>query len=169
MRCLLVIALVVGVGGCGTIALPDGGSEPVIGRGCAADADCGAGYQCYLAAPGGYCQLAEPNDCTTDADCPADTVCAPRMASERLGRCLRSCAAAIDCRQGYFCNVEWLFPGEPTSPQSSQPVCWIPCVPGMDWLCNDSPIISSIHGTCGADGSCTCSYGAMNPLTGRCP
>jgi hypothetical protein len=189
MRCVIVVALFIGASGCGTIVLPDGGTDgasdggsdaasdggsdagsgPVIGRGCAANADCGAGFQCYAAAPGGYCQLAEPNDCHTDTDCPAGTVCAPRMYSERIGRCLRTCATVADCRTGYHCNVEWLFPGETTGPRSSQPVCWIPCVPGLDQYCNDSPYISSIHGTCRADGTCECSFGEANPQTGRCP
>jgi len=43
------------------------------------------------------------------------------------------------------------------------------CAYGFDPSCNDSPIISSIHGRCQADGTCLCnSPWTMNPATGRC-
>lgn len=43
------------------------------------------------------------------------------------------------------------------------------CTPGQDWTCNDNPTISSIHGTCLPDHSCSCSMGSVwNPATGRC-
>jgi hypothetical protein len=43
------------------------------------------------------------------------------------------------------------------------------CTPGQDWTCNDNPAISSIHGVCLPDHSCSCSAGSLlNPATGRC-
>jgi len=43
------------------------------------------------------------------------------------------------------------------------------CTYGMDQTCNDDPMISSIHGTCNEDGTCTCDKGwDKNPETGRC-
>ena len=43
------------------------------------------------------------------------------------------------------------------------------CTPGMDQTCNDNPVISSLHGTCNEDGTCTCKKGfAKNTKTGRC-
>ena len=49
---------------------------------------------------------------------------------------------------------------EPPNPQ---------CTFGQDQTCNDSPIISSIHGACNEDGTCTCNEGFdKNPETGKC-
>jgi hypothetical protein len=43
------------------------------------------------------------------------------------------------------------------------------CTPGSDQTCNASPSISSLHGHCNADGSCTCGNGFQkDPLSGRC-
>jgi hypothetical protein len=43
-----------------------------------------------------------------------------------------------------------------------------PCTPGGGG-CNDNPIVSSIWGTCQADGTCLCKSGfEINPSTGRC-
>lgn len=43
------------------------------------------------------------------------------------------------------------------------------CTPGSDQTCNDDPAISSLHGVCEADGTCTCkSDFAKNTKTGRC-
>jgi hypothetical protein len=43
-----------------------------------------------------------------------------------------------------------------------------PCTPGGG-SCNDNPIVSSIWGTCQADGTCLCKSGfELNPSTGRC-
>lgn len=43
------------------------------------------------------------------------------------------------------------------------------CTFGMDQTCNDDPIISSLHGKCNEDGSCTCYEGfEKNDQTGRC-
>jgi hypothetical protein len=43
------------------------------------------------------------------------------------------------------------------------------CTPGADQTCNDDPAISSLHGKCNADSTCTCSAGFMkNAKTGRC-
>jgi hypothetical protein len=43
------------------------------------------------------------------------------------------------------------------------------CTPGEDQTCNDDPAISSIHGMCLPDHSCSCAMGfALNPVTGRC-
>lgn len=43
-----------------------------------------------------------------------------------------------------------------------------PCTPGGG-SCNDNPVVSSIWGTCQADGTCLCKSGfEINPSTGRC-
>ncbi|HLM74993.1 MAG TPA: hypothetical protein VK459_19925 [Polyangiaceae bacterium] len=43
------------------------------------------------------------------------------------------------------------------------------CTPGMDQTCNDDPAISSLHGTCLADGTCECKDPfEKNEATGRC-
>ena len=44
------------------------------------------------------------------------------------------------------------------------------CTFGMDQTCNDDPEISSLHGQCEPDGTCTCfeGFGGKNPETGRC-
>jgi hypothetical protein len=43
------------------------------------------------------------------------------------------------------------------------------CTPGQDWTCNDDPAISSIHGTCLPDSTCSCSMGSgLNPASGKC-
>lgn len=159
--------------GCATYEAGDGdGGQnlgPIIGRACQEGADCGAGFQCFLSAPGGYCLEGEPDECFSDADCPEDTRCAPREYSQRVGHCLRSCASASDCRSGYQCRVVWLFPGEEQSPRSSGPVCWVPCTPGLDYMCNDNPLISTNYGHCNSDGTCQClSDHELNPQTGRC-
>ena len=41
------------------------------------------------------------------------------------------------------------------------------CTFGQDQTCNEDPVISSLRGTCLADGTCKCS-GAASPATGRC-
>ncbi|MBW1881069.1 MAG: hypothetical protein JRJ84_22175, partial [Deltaproteobacteria bacterium] len=48
----------------------------------------------------------------------------------------------------------------------TEPVCEY----GSDWTCNDNPMISSIHGQCEEDGTCTCfeEFGGKNPETGLC-
>ena len=43
------------------------------------------------------------------------------------------------------------------------------CTPGSDQTCNDDPAISSLHGVCQEDGTCTCKSGfAKSTKTGRC-
>lgn len=160
-------------GGCATYSSgqDDGGQEPgpIVGRACQEGADCGPGFQCFLSAPGGYCLEQEPDECLADNECPDDTRCAPREFSERVGHCLRACAAAADCRPGYQCRVIWLFPGDEDSPRSSGPVCWVPCTPGLDYMCNDNPLVSTLYGHCQQDGTCLCISGReINPDTGRC-
>jgi hypothetical protein len=43
------------------------------------------------------------------------------------------------------------------------------CTFGADQTCNDDPLLSSIHGTCNQDGTCTCQPGFKPSSTsGRC-
>src|SRR5262245_845111 len=43
------------------------------------------------------------------------------------------------------------------------------CTFGADQTCNDSPLISSIHGHCTDAGVCECTFGGgLNPDSGRC-
>jgi len=43
------------------------------------------------------------------------------------------------------------------------------CTLGMDWTCNDDPTISSIHGVCNQDNTCTCNHpSVINENTGKC-
>lgn len=43
------------------------------------------------------------------------------------------------------------------------------CIPGANQTCNDVPTVSSLHGTCQPDGTCTCRLGVeKNLATGRC-
>ncbi len=45
----------------------------------------------------------------------------------------------------------------------------VKCIVGQDQSCNDDRAISSLHGSCGSDGSCTCLAGfAKNAATGKC-
>lgn len=139
---------------------------PVLGSACETGDDCGEEFECYLSAPDGYCLLGR--DCASDEECPDYAVCAPRMMSQRMGTCLVTCEDASDCREGYICAYVELFPGD-DGPVSSQPVCWVPCIPGLDQLCNDDPVISSLHGECQDDGTCACDKDwVLNPETGRC-
>jgi len=42
------------------------------------------------------------------------------------------------------------------------------CTPGVTPSCNYDPMISSIKGTCNADGTCTCAAGATKMANGKC-
>jgi NAD-dependent dihydropyrimidine dehydrogenase PreA subunit len=42
------------------------------------------------------------------------------------------------------------------------------CTFGADQTCNDNPLISSLHGTCQADGTCVCQLGFAKTVSGRC-
>jgi hypothetical protein len=101
----------------------------VIGRYCAADDDCGAGYRCFNVhtgsawVPDGYCLLAT-SACRSDGECPAGTLCSPLPWAEIPGVCLLSCRDDSQCREGYRCAAVELFPGEEGSPKSSGKVCW---------------------------------------------
>lgn len=161
----------------GLDAASDGSSAdaalPITGRACVDESDCGEGYSCMRDAPGGYCVTGRPGGplaCREpEAPCPSGTICSPLPMHQISGVCLAPCTTAGDCRPGLVCTTVALFPGDPGSPTSPSPACWYACVPGADPSCNDDPRISSIHGSCGADGTCTCSPGfAKNPATGRC-
>lgn len=93
----------------------------VIGRPCATDAECsGEEMRCHLGPPDGYCTLF----CMGDAECPTGSVCSPVPFSRVPGICMKSCATTAECRDGYACQVTYLFPGQPNSPSSPSPVCW---------------------------------------------
>jgi hypothetical protein len=161
-----------GTGGAGATS-PDSG-DVITGTACASAAECGDGYDCNPEAPGGYCMQGSPGGPTAchdpDVLCTAPgSVCSPLPWHAISGVCLRACASGDDCRANQICAVVELFPGDPTSPKSPTKVCWTACQPGMDQSCNDNPLISSIHGVCEPDGTCTCNSGfAKNPDTGRC-
>lgn len=43
------------------------------------------------------------------------------------------------------------------------------CTPGADQTCNHDPRVSSLHGHCEDDGTCTCGEGfPKDPGSGRC-
>lgn len=43
------------------------------------------------------------------------------------------------------------------------------CTYGQDQTCNDIGGLSSFHGTCNSDGTCSCNSGnPKNPATGKC-
>lgn len=57
----------------------------------------------------------------------------------------------------------------PSSAPASPPAASAVCTQGKDQTCNDNPEISSLHGICNPNGTCTCHKGfARNPATGRC-
>ena len=152
---------------------PQTPGDPVTGSACEEAADCGPGYDCYTLAPGGDCMAGAPGGPTAcrepEAPCPDGTVCSPLPWHAISGVCLAPCATAADCRPGYRCGHVELFPGDVDTPRSAEAACWFVCEPGMDQMCNDNPIISSLHGTCQEDGTCACHEGfPMNPETGRC-
>jgi hypothetical protein len=145
----------------------------VTGRACASAAQCGPGYDCNTEVPGGYCLPGTPGGpiaCREPTQsCPAGTVCSPLPWHQISGVCLRPCSSSSPCRQDYFCGYVEAFPGDPSSGHSSAPVCWTVCQPGADQSCNDNPILSSVNGSCAANGTCACHAGfAKNPKTGRC-
>lgn len=158
----------------GSAGKPADAGSVVTGSACSADAECGSGFMCNLEAPGGYCMQGSPGGPTAchdpDAPCTAPgSTCSPLPWHQISGVCLRTCASAADCRPNQICAVVELFPGDPSSPKSPTKVCWTACQPGMDQSCNDNPVISSVHGTCEADGTCSCNAGfPKNPDTGRC-
>jgi hypothetical protein len=154
-------------------ALGTGDAGLVTGRACASAADCGSGYDCNTEVPGGYCLLGAaggPMSCRLpEQACPAGTLCSPLPWHQISGVCLRRCGPSLPCRPGYFCGYVETFPGDPSSPRSTAPACWTECQPGADQSCNDNLEISSLHGHCERDATCTCHAGfARNPSTGRC-
>jgi hypothetical protein len=164
-----------GNGGVSVIGGAAGSTEPAstAGSACTAAAGCGAGFTCLTAAPGGYCVASSSIPATpcgaSASTCPAGTTCAPVPWSQMPSVCMRTCTATSECRAGQQCNYTEAFPGSSTGLRSAERVCWPACTVGMDQTCNDNPIISSIHGVCQPDGSCTCSgTWAKNPATGRC-
>jgi hypothetical protein len=173
---LLTLAVLAALGAARTTCVPVEPAEPadpVTGLTCETAADCGEGYDCYGLAPGGYCLPGSPGGPTAcrepEAPCPAGTVCSPLPWHQISGVCLAPCASAADCRDGYRCGILQLFPGDPASPASTEPVCWYACEAGMDQMCNDDPEVSFLHGECLADGTCACHAGyQLNPETGRC-
>jgi hypothetical protein len=140
------------------------------GLACNVPSDCGGGFDCLVKAAGGYCLPGVPgtpmNCGMAGQECLAETTCSPVPWLQIANVCLRSCTSQSDCRPNQLCNYVEQVPGSGKSPTM---VCWTACQPGMDQSCNDSSVISSIHGTCMADGTCLCngSFG-KNPATGRC-
>jgi hypothetical protein len=133
--------------GTGGSALPDSGTI-ITGSACASAVECGAGYDCNLEAPGGYCMQGSPGGPTAchepDAPCTAPgATCSPLPWHQIPGVCLETCTSAADCRSNYICALVELFPGDPSSPESPTKVCWTACQPGADQSCNDNPLISS--------------------------
>ncbi|MFH1808842.1 MAG: hypothetical protein ABIJ09_08850 [Pseudomonadota bacterium] len=160
-------------GGRDSAAAEDAAAAQVTGTACTDFHDCGTGYDCYTLTLDGYCMPGAPGGPTAcrepDVSCPAGTTCSPLPMHAISGVCLLSCDSNSDCRPGYQCRIVELFPGDPQTPVSPHKVCWTACEFGTDQMCNDDPIISSLHGTCRQDGTCDCGdrY-ALNPLTGRC-
>jgi hypothetical protein len=149
-------------------------AAPLVGRKCTTDASCGKGYMCFTEAPGGYCMPGAPGGptaCTPNqSTCPLGTRCSPLPGHQIAGVCLRPCKSHDDCSSPQVCNDVYLYPGETTGPHSEGRVCWFACMPKSGAQnCNDNPLISSIHGSCAADGTCVCNGSfPKNPQSGRC-
>lgn len=108
--------------------IPDASTDApvtlIIGHPCSADAECGGGEViCHAGWPDGYCS----SFCASNADCPSGSLCSPIPFSRvPSGICMKSCTIASECRAGYACGTVYHFPGQPNSPSSSAPVCWVP-------------------------------------------
>lgn len=81
-----------------------GGCAPEIGDACDTSVDCSVNGDriCDIAAPGGYCTVANCEDGT----CPDDSLCVEfRFSRERLASswCMAPCEEDGDCRPGYLC------------------------------------------------------------------
>ena len=85
-------------------ALLGGGCAPEIGDSCETSVDCSVNGDriCDIAAPGGYCTVANCEDGT----CPDESLCVEfRFSRERLASswCMAPCDEDADCRAGYLC------------------------------------------------------------------
>ena len=105
----LLATLLTLVAACGPVA---------VGTACRENADCPTGLYCDRGATDGYCTT----DCEKDLPCPERAVCvAVNVSATSTGgftevrRCLRSCNADPDCREGYACKV---------TPAGEQKVCY---------------------------------------------
>jgi hypothetical protein len=135
-------------------------------------ASCPAGYDAIWE-PGACCPTCLPSTPTTcDAGTSFHGCCLPApygaTCSESELLCWTPCIAGqraeLGCAQGVWVEAKTVFPC-----YSDGGVSLGACIPGKDWTCNDNPMINSIHGTCNADGLCTCANGfALNPNTLRC-
>jgi hypothetical protein len=128
-------------GKCSTRSLDCGG---VGGKACQEGEYCdyAAGNGCDVEDGMGVCQ-SQPQACTMEYNpvCGCD--------KQTYGNACGAAAAGISIRYTGECKTGV-------------------CTYGQDWSCNDNPIISSIHGTCNEDGTCTCTGYGYNSQTGKC-
>jgi hypothetical protein len=142
------------------------------GSPCAADGSCGGGTNDAGNVITQACTLSAPMTvyCDTDSTCaPYGATCyiAPPGTAEPSNYCeCPACGGNIaatprTCGAGLGCNNQ--------NPDVSGVCVHAPCTFGQDQTCNDDPGISSIHGTCNANGTCTCtSPSKLVPSTGKC-
>lgn len=90
------------------IAAPEPLADDIAGAACTSDADCGGGAMSCTSfvgaypAPGGYCSVS----CAVSEDCGAGGVCINGISIITIssGKCMKSCMATTECRDGYTCT-----------------------------------------------------------------
>lgn len=110
------------------------------GGACVSDADCPSGGTCVTETdsgwPGGLCGQAAC-DLAANSGCPGDAQCIATRTND--GYCIDGCTTAADCRPGYVCRTQAVYPDR------------FYCAPG-----------------CTSDADCTVEGNVCNPATGLC-
>ncbi|MGC4116259.1 MAG: hypothetical protein QM765_17110 [Myxococcales bacterium] len=136
--------------------------------GCAADSDCKTDEACVagVCKKKGVCTPGRDQTCNADpaisslwghCEDNGTCTCAAGRVLDSSGKCQKTaCTADSECAPGLAC-----LDGDCVKKTG--------CTPGMNQTCNGSDLVSSIWGTCNADGTCTCNQGfAVDATTGKC-